>query len=385
MSDQPWWLDTSEVQALLLNLVAHLEKAELRGSARAQSVALNDKTWPALYRADRESRKEELWAHFRDMCRRGWLSVTPASAATKVSGYDLKPRVVVLDENQLRVAAKRPFRVKSSAEKWKDAVERILDTSDAGKAVAAGYCIDIPERSTDDIVQRLNLLHAIAAEQLLLREVSAKLFWGMSKVLDKRQALVAAVLGEEECPFPASPVQLQVYLPSNYSEVLFIENQVTFERALRSHSPSFSRLALVYASGFKGSAKRLRSLDTCSLFYSQFGTKDTPVSDRFENWLLTSTSADAAPTWFWGDLDYAGMRILAAMRASFPQIQSWKAGYAPMLRHLEEGHGHHPEAADKTGQKRIQHTGCAYADQVLLPAIDKAQKFVDQEAFNLLS
>lgn len=78
---------------------------------------------------------------------------------------------------------------------------------------------------------------------LMLREVSSKLFWGMSKVLDSRTGLVAALLGVDECPFPESPIQLQVFLPpGGFSGVLFIENLMSFEQAIRSRSLSFGKL-----------------------------------------------------------------------------------------------------------------------------------------------
>lgn len=46
---------------------------------------------------------------------------------------------------------------------------------------------------------------------------------------------------------------------------------------------------------------------------------------------------------------------------------------------LINGAGHDPEMADKTLQKKIERTGCAYADGVLLPALHETRKFVDQE------
>jgi hypothetical protein len=87
------------------------------------------------------------------------------------------------------------------------------------------------------------------------------------------------------------------------------------------------------------------------------------------------------PAYFWGDLDWSGMRILAAMRGTFQELQAWQPGYAEMLASLRAGSGHSPEAAQKRGQRPLKTTGCAYADEQLLPELRAQAKFVDQELF----
>jgi hypothetical protein len=204
----------------------------------------------------------------------------------------------------------------------------------------------------------------------------------MSKVLDKRQGLVAAVLGVLECPFAESPIQMQVFLPFGYVEsVLFIENQMSFEQATRSTSGAFNGLVLVFASGFKGSARRLRG--QASVYYSQRGELASTARERFEQWLTCDTVSTTAPAHFWGDLDWSGMRILCAMRGSFPNLTAWQPGYVPMRDALLRGEGHSPEASDKSGQVPLLETGCDFADSYLLPAMVAGRKFIDQECFTL--
>jgi len=50
-----------------------------------------------------------------------------------------------------------------------------------------------------------------------------------------------------------------------------------------------------------------------------------------------------------------------------------------MLKELLDGRGHTPEAAEKVGQRSIDKTGCMYADQQLIPALNTRGRFVDQE------
>lgn len=85
------------------------------------------------------------------------------------------------------------------------------------------------------------------------------------------------------------------------------------------------------------------------------------------------------PVAFWGDLDWSGMQILASLRTSFPEAVAWEPGYRALLNVLEEGGGHLPAVADKTGQRVFASTGCSFADATLLPALARAGRFVDQE------
>ena len=383
MTVAPLWLTSPEVRQLLNLLVDRLDGAEQRGSGKVRSVPLTEKTWPNLFKAHFESRKEELWEHVIEMGAWGWLQVKPDSALKSASGYAAAPRVTVLNEDAVRKAVSRPERVKSSVERWRDAVENGLDASGEVKRVVGDFCIDMPDHTMGEVVLRLNGLQDFAGRPMLLREASTQLFWGMSKVLDKRQGLVAAMLGLDECPFPESPIQLQVFLPAaGYGGVLFIENQMSYEQAIRSATGAFAGLALVYASGFKGSAQRLRTEAGCSLFYSNRGTLGGEPATAFERWLF-DRAALARQAHFWGDLDYAGMRILAAMRSSFGGLSAWEPGYAPMLAALLVGGGHSPEAAEKAGQRPVSSTGCPYADANLIPALAERGKYLDQELFVL--
>lgn len=175
---------------------------------------------------------------------------------------------------------------------------------------------------------------------------------------------------------------MQVFLPSgDFKSVLFVENQMSFEQATRSTSGAFNGLALVFASGFKGSARRLRG--QASVYYSQRGELASTARERFEQWLTYDKVSATAPAHFWGDLDWSGMRILCAMRGSFPDLTAWQPGYVPMRDALLRGEGHSTEASDKSGQLPLAETGCEFADSQLLPAMLARRKFLDQEVFNL--
>ncbi len=376
------WLQSPAIQQLLHKLVDKLDAAEARGSASTLALTLNESTWPALYKANFESDKEVLWEQLLQLHSAGWVQISPATSTRSNQGYDAKPKVKVINVESVRTATGRDERPKSAIERWRIAINEHLDASDEAKQSAGNYCIDLADHSMTEVVKQLNLLKDLQAESLMLREVSAKLFWGMSKILDNRAGLVNAILGTDECPFPETPVQLQVFLPhGGFNAVLFIENQLSFERAIRSKNKALSKLALIYASGFKGSAIRLRTVKAASIYLSTLGDTTLSSLQFFESWLFGKSVQ--IQSYFWGDLDWSGINILAALRTSFPDLQAWMPGYDEQISLDENGLGHTPLESNKKGQKKLESTGCPYADTVLIPHLILKGHFVDQESIQI--
>jgi hypothetical protein len=125
-----------------------------------------------------------------------------------------------------------------------------------------------------------------------------------------------------------------------------------------------------------GTAGRIRKSSGSRTFYCLDAVSRAVEVEAFEKAFYSGIDVDAA---FWGDLDHAGMAILSSLRTSFPSARAWEPGYAPMLGRLEAGDGHAPEEARKAGQNPISSTGCSYADGVLIPALVKHGRFIDQE------
>jgi hypothetical protein len=372
------WIAQPDVQQLLNLLVDRLEAAELREKPLARPIKLDGRTFPALYHAQFESEREAAWRNVERLVHEGWIHVTLDRPRPGTAAYERTPRVSIIDEAAIRSAIGRSVRTRSPAELWNEAVDLALDAPEDTKNTVKRHLLTVPGQSAAEVVSRLNMLRSLIDTSLLLREVSAQLFWNQSKILDGRHALVAAVLGLDECPFPDTPVQLLVALPARpLAGILFIENQTTFERATRDASERYAGLALAFSSGFKACARRLRRPDGVSLYVAAHADQDTSRREAFSAWLFGALDL---PCWFWGDLDHAGMGILAAMRASFPTIGAWRPGYDPMISLLNRGNGHLPEEAGKQAQQPVERTGCEYADRILIPALTKYGKFVDQEA-----
>lgn len=379
MEKLPHWVSKPEIRQFLDKLVDRIDREDRDGGGSDRFFQLDAKFYPALANATFDEDRELLWEHVEAMATWGWIEIKLAKGGLGQRPYERMPRVKITDAQALRLAANRPSRKKGPAELWRQAVRAHLEAPEAIQEKVCRYVIDIPGREAAEIVGQLNQLNGLKETPMLLRELSARLFWGQSKVLDNKGALVAALLDLPECPFDKAPIQLQAFLPeSGFDKVLFIENLVSFDAATRDTSGRFRDYALVFSSGFMGGAKRIRSPSGASLYFSSNGSLEPAKTAKLLSWLRTATPI---PTWFWGDLDYSGMHILASLRDVFPGTQAWAPGYDPMLKALLAGQGHAPAAAGKALQKSIDVTGCSYADSLLLPALKKVGAFVDQECF----
>lgn len=364
-----------------------LDKLGPEARKRAPSIALDNGTAPEIFLADSSADRELAWHILEVLEAEGVGTIRFGLARRHGAREDRKPRFEIVlsagNEERLRAFYCRARPGPSYGQQWRVLVGASTLSTPA-KAVLAESPIAVEGRSASEVLDRFLSVQKIdrTASALFLREVSSRVFWGNSKVLDGRADIVAALFDSDECPFQEQPIHLTIYLRHRYTQILFIENKTTFERCIiaaggvSAGSLPLDGLALVFASGFVGSARRLRTPGGSRLFFNLDDVGHASLIDAFTSAFYSS--ADVA-TAFWGDLDYAGMAILGRLRATFPSATAWQPGYSAMLAQLEAGEGHLPEEARKSGQRPIASTGCAFADDVLLPALAKHGRFVDQE------
>ncbi len=84
--------------------------------------------------------------------------------------------------------------------------------SQLGPGRLSASAIELRARSINEVLARFLSIRDMAEEPLLLREVSSRIFWGLSKVLDGRGDVVAALPEHDKCPFPEQPIILNVHL-----------------------------------------------------------------------------------------------------------------------------------------------------------------------------
>lgn len=371
--DKPRWLDdVPEIRALLAEYLDRLDRKVEDGSQQLRPIKIEPKRFPALFRNDADADRQ--WALLKSLRGR----VLELDLDRKRAPFDAEyvgARLRLIDEDAVRRWLDRPRRPLYVVE-WREAVARhAASFADAGAALAARP-IQLPGKTATDVAVAFARINDYADADLSLRQLSARCFWGHSKFLDDRAELLAALV-------PSLHVQpraivVNVFLPRQISGVLFVENQDSYMCAVAGFPDAAQSLALVFASGFRGSAQRIRERNGASLHYHS-GSTDTHRT-IFESWWFAAT--DSLPAWFWGDLDYSGLAILKALRGRFGDVRGWEPGYAPMLKIMQAGGGHACEVAAKEDQRHPGETGCAYADQVLLPAIHEHGLFVDQEAVN---
>lgn len=369
-----------------------LDRAAAEDRTNAVRIPIDVETAPEIFSAETNADRELAWHVLATLEGDKLGRIEFGKAVRHGAPHERKPVFVVsmLAEDRIRNAYARPRRGPGYSLVW----QRLTDgsaLSGRAKEIIRKSPIAIADRTAEEVFERLMTIreeHDPIADALL-REISARAFWGLSKVLDARHDLVAALLDLEECPFPDQPIHLSVYFAGAYDgRLLFIENKTSFERAIRDiqHSdagrPAYAGMAIIFCSGFVGSSKSLRRPQSVRLFYA---------NDEISLWASIAPfkrdlfSAVDVPTFFWGDLDYAGMAILSHLRSTFPCAAAWQPGYSLMLGHLLGGMGHTPEEARKSGQRPIELTGCRYADETLLPAIRAYGRFMDQEGFNITS
>jgi hypothetical protein len=373
------WLEHPVVREILNRLIDYTDAIPTSERSRAVGFRATADTVPALFSPAAPGDDDYIWGLIEKLKEHGWIDIRLAKARPGIPSWERNPYITLVadSERAVRAVLGREERKVSEHERWRAALEAVKHRFPGSIERLGSQPLRVPGKTPEQVVERLSgTLDLARGESLYLREASARLFWGLSKLLDNRGEAIAALLGVPICPFPEKPVLLHVRLPPSPPDgVLFIENETVFASACERPSPVTQSLLLVYAAGFKTAAKRMRLPGgAASYFYGQRYNDDWIPT--YMAWLRGEVHL---PVHFWGDLDYSGMAILKALRDGFPQMTAWQLGYQSLVDHLQQGEGHSPEAADKEGQIDPVKTGCGYADLVLLPEIRASGLFLDQE------
>lgn len=368
----PVWLDdVAELRALLHLVVDRFDKQP--GDARARNIVLAaEKCLPSLTRNDAEA--DQLWALVRELERVRVLAVQSARRSPYDSPWvGAKLKFPCESESLLRAWLDRAA-APSAWQQWREAVMRFEHAfADRGASLSARR-ITIAGRTSDEVLAALASLAEMRGPATL-RQLSTLAFWGDSKVLDDRGDIVAAAF--PQLRILDRKVIVAVHLPAAIAGVLFVENQDTYASLAEGSMSEAAPFAIVFMSGFRVAAARVRTRAGAALHFS--GPGYVALAERFSSWWFEE-QAEAWPLHFWGDLDFAGMQILKSLRARFAHVAAWRPGYEAMLAQMQRG-GVRTRADDGTQADPVS-TGCEYADGVLLPAI-RSLGFRDQERIEL--
>jgi hypothetical protein len=370
MSERPAWLaQEPEVLALLHAVLDRFDQQP--GDTRHKAILVPAQKHLASLAAN-DVAADRSWALLLELQRRGALTIRRA----KRNQYDAEWHSAKLafapeSEELLRAWLERAP-AERAMQVWRRAVNAQAQAFPGGCDALLSRRIVLSGRTGEEIVAALARIGKVQ-RPATLRQLSAFAFWGDSKVLDDRADLIAALFPRLEVR--ERSIVVAVYLPSTPIGVVFIENQDTYTAATTGVPAALQQHALVYASGFRSSASRIRSRSGALLHYA--GSGEARLKLEFEQWWFED-GEPCGPRYFWGDLDFAGMQILKTLRSRFGDIGAWQPGYEPMLAALRTHGGHHGHGETASTQLDPQSTGCSFADAVLLPAIREHGQ-IDQE------
>ena len=174
---------------------------------------------------------------------------------------------------------------------------------------------------------------------------------------------------------------MSAYVPSVLKRAIFVENFDSFLTLVEAIklTRAWQECAIIYSAGYRGSASTIRIRGE-SQFLTINMASETAIADFHSWWYREST--ERVECYFWGDLDFEGLKILKALRLNFEHIQAWQPGYDLMVDYHEQGMSHSPEQTNKQNQLEPGLSQCRYADTVLRPLLLSSQRFVDQEIVN---
>ncbi|WP_444931555.1 hypothetical protein ACJJIF_07210 [Microbulbifer sp. SSSA002] len=383
----PYWVEENPLLLGILNFILDRRDSQLlRGKETRISFRLDlragSKRWQEVLEPLRDpgQDEQELWGGLQKFAREYQCFTVKPNPKRRPGVAEWQGAQLIFrdaSEAQLRQWLKRPSpTVRQSA--WTSLLEPYADCFENPAAFPLeGLELQPGFNSVEEIIACwVSVGKAlIFADKISWRQLAARCFNGDSKYLElpSRQSLVRNLYPELSRKIQERPLLLHTYLPESFERVIFIENQDTFI-SLAERQPSC--VALVYSEGYQGGAERIRNRE--GVRFSTFNTVSASSRQQFLAWWY-GESPEALPAFFWGDLDYEGLRIAAALRKSFPDLQCWRPGYDLLLHFLRAGKAHTPEQAEKAGQKPVQAIGCQYADTVLLPAISALNRYVDQE------
>ncbi|WP_444911087.1 Wadjet anti-phage system protein JetD domain-containing protein [Microbulbifer sp. PAAF003] len=387
----PYWVEENPLLIGILNFILDRRDSQLeRGKEARISFRLDlragSKRWLEVLEPlrDPDQDEQELWNELQHFAREYQCFTVKPNPKRRPGIAEWQGAQLIFrdaSEEQLRLWLNRPSpTVRQSA--WTSLLEPYVDRFENPSAFPLeGLELQPGFDSVEEIIACWVSVgkELIFADKISWRQLAARCFKGDSKYLElpSRQSLVRNLYPDLSRKIQDRQLLLHAYLPRQFEQVIFIENQDTFI-SLAELQPS--RAALVYSEGYQGGAERIRNGERVR--FSTINVVSENIRQQFLSWWHDGESR-TVPTFFWGDLDYEGLRIAAALRKSFPDLQCWRPGYDLLLHFLRTGKAHAPEQAEKVGQKLVQAIGCQYADSTLLPAISDSNRYVDQEAVEI--
>lgn len=370
---KPHFIEESLIKNVLSKFVDKIQRKSTRLSIKVK----DNNDFSELFDFNNTENIDYLWSCL-DSLKKDY-GVLNIDLDRKIKSYEpiyLGARLTFMPEKEelVRLWLNKPV-IDPEVIKWKNAIQKYHDCfEDFGAALIEKSPIAVNGKTSLQVISGFAKMQKYLKNHVSVRELSAKCFWGDSKFLDKKKELILRLYPNACQNIVKRPLLFNVYLPRVINAVLFIENHDSFLQMVQC-SPK--KTALIYSAGFRGAASRSRGEGASAFSYLNNDLSAEMVQGFQRFWYEGS---DSIKVFFWGDLDFSGLGILASLRKVFPNTNAWEPGYLPMIKLAKNGVCHNAELAGKEKQKDPGITGCQFADEVLRPLIMGGKSFVDQEA-----
>lgn len=269
---------------------------------------------------------------------------------------------------------------------WEDVVDAASLTTEAKKVLrktnVANRIRGLSRPEMERVLNGLIRLGTSSQSGATEYVASANSLLSSSKLMGVFGKAERDALGLNGNSFKASPKYIAVAGPKHPKCVLYIENPQSFEQAIEAGVSETIALVSVYGYGLASMAKK----EIESFWGESIGSEGAS--------LIPLVRSDSPPSldklfrmqdsFWWGDLDLAGVDIFQRLKVRLPALQ-FSALYAPMVEIIQDGGGHpYIKCTGKEDQLK-RFTGTAWWE----PEAKKLAQIcshhaVDQEAVSIL-
>lgn len=367
-------LNLNDILKVLHNILDKLDKQPSQQRDRFIKVPIDENNFPSLYFPLEFDDDKKLISAIKVLIKQNIFQIEESrkNSFRELNEKENAKLVFNYDwEESLRIFYNR----KIVKDDWNDIVNS-LQLDEHIKTIILNNKIAIKGKTNIEIIYKLVNLLTNNHVGKSIRHVSAKYFWGLSKVLDNKNDII------EQCKLKAMPIILHVKSFNNdFQNILFVENLDTYNEITVSNNPIFKKYLIIYSSGFKASAKRLRTIEGSRLYFEDNCLLFESGRKNFKNWLYQNKKLNLN-VYFWGDLDYSGINIFSTLKNIFPELKIWSTGYNKLLSAANNGDAHSPQESNKEGQVITASIYDEYVNTVLIPILKK-DLFVDQELVDI--
>ncbi|NQY21185.1 MAG: hypothetical protein HRT40_07735 [Campylobacteraceae bacterium] len=365
-------LMNESIKNIINKFLDKLDQKSFKERSNTLSIFLHDKVFIELSDPSYNEAELELEEEIRILEKEGVFSF-PSNSKELFSFIESKKKVIF--NEKFEVALREYFNRTINNSTYEDILEKYCDKDSELFRVLKINKFAIPSKSNDEIIKKLFIWINSDKKSSSQKQESARCFWAMSKVFDDKN--------EFNNYFNLLPLAIHLTIHAKnkvIKDILFIENLDTFNSCCDSSNNVFDNILLVYSSGYKTSAKRIRERAGSKMFFEN--SEIIENKDEFISWFYKENDLDFK-AYIWSDLDYAGIGILNSLKVNFTNLEAWKIAFEAMHKNLNNDLAHSAKMAFKDKQKEIIVSSCFYTNNKSIPNLKEKDLFLDQEFIDI--